>query len=291
MKKKTFLSRQLILCMMSVFILTFSGCQKTEEEGKDAIVFPHSYFLLAEHLMDNLRTGVQTIGRDWEPVPDSAFWAKATAWSRTPKDSIWHIEKDTRFYFVFTSKIDCDLFIVERGTEEHKRIDSLCVELRKNLDSYVKSNHYTFLPQFFFAGIDEGARITADKKLFGRDAGSNLGDLLMLEIPSSANIGLSYPDYSVYKDYSANESSISFSDFFQNGTALSLINEFYAYFAEQPSEECDEVTFTIEIPIECEHMRQIIFGDDYPEIYYKQGMAKRNDNRVLRGSVTIKFDE
>ena len=60
---------------------------------------------------------------------------------------------------------------------------------------------------------------------------------------------------------------------------------------ECPPETYSEITFTIEIPIECEYFQQIIYGKDYPESYYAQGLLERNENRVLKGSVTVRLDE
>ena len=62
-------------------------------------------------------------------------------------------------------------------------------------------------------------------------------------------------------------------------------------FTTVPKEQYDEIVFSFEIPIECEYMKQIIYGKDYPEEYYEQGLVERNENRVLRGSVTVRFED
>ena len=289
--KKDLFFRTKLLYMASILLLLLS-CQKGVEEKKDAIVLPHDYIFLAEHLMNDLHIGVQTVGRDWEPVPDTTFWESATAWSKTPEDSLWHIKKDDgRFFIVFTRTGNREPFGVEHGSEEQKRYEEIMSELSEGIKNYLEQKQYEIRPEFFFAGIKDGARITADKKLFGRDTGSDLGDMFVLDIPPSSKIGVTYPDFRVFKDYNENSSSITFSDFFLSGTALSFSYVFYAYYAEQPSEEYNEVTFTIEIPIECEYMQQIIYGKDYPEEYYEQGLVERNENRVLRGSVTVRFED
>ena len=244
---------------------------------------------LPEHLMNKLYVGVSTMGRTWEPVPDSTLWQKATSWSKMPNDSIWHVEKGCPYNIVFICQGNNDPFGVDYGSDEQKHFDEILSKLNMDVKAYIDENNYDIFPEFYYAGVKDGVSFSADKELFGRKAGSNLADLIILDIPPSSKIAVTYPDYHVCKDYNADSTPITFSDYFKSGTALSLSYNFYASFAQQPTEEYDEITFTLEIPIECEYMQQIIYGEDYPESYYEQGFVERNENRVLRGSVKIKF--
>ena len=269
--------------------LCFAGCQ-INEESSVGVLLKSCNIRFAESLTNKLYVGVSTLGRNEEAVSDSTLWQKATAWSSMPMDSIWHIEKDSWYSIVFICQSNSDPFGVDYGSDEQKRFDDRISELSKEVQNYAEQKQYNIIPVFYYAGVKEGARIIADKELFGRKAGSNLADLITLDIPNSSKIAVTYPDFHICKDYNIEASPITFSDFFSKGRALSLSYEFYATFAQLPPEDYEDVTFTIEIPIECEYMQQIIFGEDYPESYYEEGLVERNENRVLRGTVTIKFD-
>ena len=144
-------------------------------------------------------------------------------------------------------------------------------------------------PHLYFAGLREGACIRADKTLFGIDKGKPLNDFFA--VISETFYRATYPHYFIKESHlpSEMEFKYEFDDFFAKGDALTFCNSLVL--ERIPPEKYEEITFTIEIPIECEYMQQIVFGEDYPENYYRQGLVERNENRVLRGSVTVRFEE
>ena len=143
---------------------------------------------------------------------------------------------------------------------------------------------------YIYAGIGEGCSITADKPLFEVKEGGNLSDYFKVNLSAEQMIAASYPEFEVVHNYYNEPQGVLFNTYFLKGTALSS----YPYmltFTTVPKEQYDEIVFSFEIPIEFEYMQQIIYGKDYPEEYYEQGLVERNENRVLRGSVTVRFED
>lgn len=143
---------------------------------------------------------------------------------------------------------------------------------------------------YIYAGIGEGCSIIADKPLFEVEPGENLSDYIKMNLGAEQMITASYPEYEVIHNYYNNPQEVLFNTYFSKGTALSS----YPYmltFTTVPKEQYDEIVFTFRIPIECEYMQQLIYGRDYPESYYEKGLLERNENRVLHGSVTVRFEE
>ena len=154
----------------------------------------------------------------------------------------------------------------------------------------VEKEKPTDIQEYVYAGIKDECSITADKMLFGIEPGGNLGKHFKVRLYGNQKISVLYPGFEVVRNYYNDPTEVLFSDYFLKGTALSFC-PFIFYFTKAPEEQYDEITFTIEIPIECEYMHQIIYGEDYPESYYEQGLVERNENRVLRGSVKVKFNK
>lgn len=182
-------------------------------------------------------------------------------------------------------------FSVNNPSTENDRYRAFVSDIGKHVVSLMDSLGVQNMgyPNFIYAGIAEGAQIYADKVLFGRKAGSSLNDFFVVK--PSLLFCMTYPEYMV-EEYHFSEGwdyRCSFGEYHSVGRALTFGNQLSL--GEIPSDEYDEVTFTIEIPIECEYMQQIIYGKDYPEEYYEQGLVERNENRVLRGSVTVRFEE
>ena len=144
--------------------------------------------------------------------------------------------------------------------------------------------------KYIYAGIKDECSITADKKLFGIESGGNLGEHFKIRLYGNQKISVLYPSFDVVRNYYDDSTEVSFSNYFLKGTAMSFC-PFFFYFSEAPEERYSEITFTIKIPIECVYLQQIINGEDYPESYYEQGLVERNENRVLHGSVTVRFEE
>jgi len=204
------------------------------------------------------------------------------------------IKKGSQYWIRFSSHYSNHPFQMEGVSEERRKYERFMTEIGTHLNSYLEKHPAARFEDYYYAGVKGEARIFADKKLFHREAGSNLSDLLLLCLPRGSKIAATYPDFRFVLFYDTETTPVTFANYFRDGLALALPPAWFALratFAEQPPEAYDEITYTIEIPIECEYMQQIIYGKDYPEEYYEQGLVERNENRVLRGSVTVRFED
>ena len=146
----------------------------------------------------------------------------------------------------------------------------------------VKGNHNQY---FTYAGIADGAKIYADKILWGRDAGEDLGDMFAIRWYYN-DVIVSYPDFRVLYGPSDKHPE-TFREFTSQRIALNGIQACVTSltFAEIPPEVLDTVTFTVEIPIDVEY-----FKDYPPEMYEQHPNLKPEGRRLLKGSTTVKFD-
>lgn len=139
------------------------------------------------------------------------------------------------------------------------------------------------------AGVRDGARIYADKTLFGREPGENLGDMFYYWNICDSLI-LSYPSFEVVRNLTVDNSPVTFDEFFAPGNVLpgycSKIR-----LKELPTENVDEITFNIEIPFECTYWQDKFYGYGYDSFYIEHYHVEPNVDRVLKGSVTIRFEE
>jgi hypothetical protein len=157
-----------------------------------------------------------------------------------------------------------------------------------NLSESIDKERPRRIQEYFYAGIREGARVTADQVLFGKEPGDDLGGFFKMELFSEQKIVASYPDFGIVHNFFKQPRQILFSDLFTEQTALSS-SPYRMCFLNAPPEHYEEITFHFTIPIETEYMKKIIYNEDYPENWYKENYLERNENRVLRGSVKIKF--
>lgn len=133
------------------------------------------------------------------------------------------------------------------------------------------------------AGILDGARLYADKALFGREAGMDLGDLFYLSNSIDFSIDhyqFNYPDYSLKAFYTEDSyETTTFKYFFSEGTALS----FFAVFKlkEIPQEQYDTITLTVEIPVRYVSQYEII-GNPMPD-----GLVGPVITGTIRGSISF----
>ena len=191
-------------------------------------------------------------------------------------------------YGAKNSQVD---FSVNNPSAEFYKYSSFVSEKGKHVVALIDSLGFKDdgYPNLIYAGIKEGARIFANKTLFGNNAGTSLNEYFLVK-PYLA-YSVTFPDYYVKESHfsEGKDYRCGFSEFHAKGNALTFCN--FLTLKECPSETYSEITFTIEIPIECEYMQQVIYGEDYPESYYEQGFVERNENRVLRGSVKVKFNK
>lgn len=274
MKRKTYLS-----LFAAAVCLVFANCQKPSSGVQEVLtpVWGPLGIAPAEDIMNKIDVNLY--------VPDE---------KRMIVESGQSIKKGSQYWIRFSSHYSSLPFEMEGFSEERKKYEHFMMEIGTHIISYLEKHPLASFDGYYYAEVKGEARIFADKELFHRDAGSNLSDLMLLYLPHGSKIAATYPDFRFVQFYDTETTPVTFADYFRDGFALALPPAWFALratFVEQPSEEYDEITFTIEIPIECEYMQQIIFGEDYPESYYEEGLVERNENRVLKGSVTIKFDE
>ena len=166
------------------------------------------------------------------------------------------------------------------GSEEHKaRLEWKDSLYSNGLNKYFGRNRYN---SYTYAGVAEGARIYADRQLWGRKAGEDLGD--MFSTPYWYNdIIVSYPEFNVL--YGPED---KYPETFREYTSqrIALSNVFATLkFVETPPEELDSLTLTIEIPIDVEY-----YNNYTPEMYEKYPSLRPEGRRLLKGTRTIVFD-
>lgn len=144
--------------------------------------------------------------------------------------------------------------------------------------------------EYIYAGIQDGASLTANKVLFGIQPGGNLMSHFRVALSDEQLIAAVYPDFKVRKDYRGNSNAVPAEECFAAGAMLSR-SPYWLYPIDLPAEAVEEVTFTFTLPIETEYLEKIVYDRDYPEEWYEQGLLERNDNRVLKGYVTVQFEK
>lgn len=139
------------------------------------------------------------------------------------------------------------------------------------------------------AGICGNARIFADEELFGIPAGEALNECFCLSMPADMNcILFTYPDYQVIHSGLECAQTIPFNEAFSDGMALCM--SYRIQCVVQPKEHYENLALTIEIPIKSEYWLPKFAGEEYPDHFYADGRVERNENRVLKGTVSICLD-
>lgn len=276
-----------VINFLLVFMTLFaSSCSK---HGRDDVNVKILFFLQAsERISDELNIGASyrdTLENYFNPYSDTVF-------TIYPKDGI--LSKENFILYIYPQEIRSDdgftvsadrdsalienrrLFLKEKGQHIVKEInDNICFP-----EPYP---HYPGNQRYIYAGIRSGARIYADKTLFGREAGSNLNDYFIAIYSPLSMIVASYPDYRVLRGFKESAATAdSFEKFFLEGRSLSGSMS-HLTLNSIPDENYDEITFTIEIPIYCE---------GWPRNACLLPPVTDSDRyRVLKGSVTLNFGE
>ena len=153
---------------------------------------------------------------------------------------------------------------------------------------------------YLYGSIAGHVRVYADKVLFGKPAGEDLNEFIivpqeerMWEIPASHTISgpflMSFPDFHIVRNYFDDPASLAFDEYFAQGLAVHY-HGYSFHLKEIPEEKYDEITISVEFPVYVGNLRQAVYGEDYPEYDYKSGKV-RVGNRVFRGSVAIKLQQ
>lgn len=271
MKKLHLIVALLVVSASSLFISCDDDELKKEEALYVVNIHPCEEFSNQLYLFVKDGTGKteQPASYTYDPQSDTTFHI-----------SSWNESTQLGISTVWTGA----LFYVDAG-ETSQVLDSFLEEKTKNF----KSIDYLGTIDYIYAGIRDGATITADKPLFGQQSGSDLSDYFTVCVQHSQVFAATYPDFHITHDYRKESLSVPFSEFFSKGTTLSYV-PYYLKFNALPEESYDELRFTVTLPIECEYFQQLIHGRNYAAKYYEQGLVVPNENRVLRGSITICFD-
>lgn len=192
-----------------------------------------------------------------------------------------------------------DNFGIVNGTSEYRRYLYYQRYTTQKVDSVIQmeinkgvSPHWD--RKFICAGTRKGAYICADKPLFGRKAGEPLNDKFSVTSDNEGTwIRASYPDFNIIANGYEEELPTAFDEVFKAGTALYPGNEviygLVLSFNEIPTEKYSRIKFTVCIPIEGEYFSERFGQPDYDEYYYQIGRVLPNKDRVLKGSVMVKF--
>ena len=238
--------------------MTFAGCAK-EPEKRDM-----PWISTAEKLSDTLSIHINRINNVYPPKKDEFVFVIFTRNNTL-----------VRKYF---STYDDKEYVQARAEWLSSLLDN-------GLNQYGYKGLASRYSDFLYAGIAEGAKIYADRVLWGREPGEDLGD--MFSIPYYYNdLIATYPDFSVL--YApGDEYPKTFREFTSNRIALTYTQgpQVCLTFAEIPPEEFDSFTLTVEIPVDVEY-----YKDYPPEIYEKHPYLKPPGRRILKGSRKIEFD-
>ena len=241
-----------------ITLMTFAGCTK-EPEKRDM-----PWISTAEKLSDTLSIHINRINNVYPPKKDEFVFVIFTRNNTL-----------VRKYF---STYDDKEYVQARAEWLSSLLDN-------GLNQYGYKGLASRYSDFLYAGIAEGAKIYADRVLWGREPGEDLGD--MFSIPYYYNnLIATYPDFSVlyapgdvypktFRELTSNRIALTYTQ----GPQVCLT------FAEIPPEEFDSFTLTVEIPVDVEY-----YKDYPPEIYEKHPYLKPPGRRILKGSRKIEFD-
>lgn len=161
----------------------------------------------------------------------------------------------------------------------------------QELKAYTESTGlYMLPPSVTCAGIGSGAKVYADKVLFGREPGEDLTDMFYVDCNVSNSMILTYPAFEVVRNCVTAESPVLLSEFLTEGNALFAAG-MSARFLRMPEECYDLVTFTVEIPVTYQRWRQYFNHKDC-QYRVKEGRWDVPTNyKVLKGTVRVKVGE
>lgn len=247
-----------------VSVLMISGCADNDINNLDGCIEPYISITTAEKLAEDLHFIVSPL------KPDMSYSSEFIPYK---EDFMLEIFAQYDSHAYHTSYMADSEELKAKFRWVSNLIDNGLVEY--------KDKDHRFL-NYIYAGISEGAKIYADKVIWGRDPGTDLGD--MFAIPYYyTDVIVTYPDFSVLYGREDKHPD-TFRELMSNRIALNHSNIVSLTFAEIPPEEFDTVTFTVEIPVDVEYY------EDYSlEMYELHPNLKPEGRRLLKGSVTIEF--
>jgi len=246
---------------------------------------PHAYLFPFEDISNEL----SIVSPSWESDEEEA--------KKEVNQPDYPVTYEDMRFSVSTTRYH-DVFGITVPSEEYTRYNQFMKEKCQQIDTYINKRYEEdgvgIGAAYTYAGIREGARIYADVPLFGREEGASLNDKFIVKPYSNATcIIASYPDFNILYNGYEEKLPTDFDEVFKEGTAIfSYTNRGFVFsFKEIPEERYDAIRFTIEIPVEGEYFQLIFYGCDYPDSYYNTGRALRNNDRVLKGSFTMHFEQ
>lgn len=258
--------RNILFIIASLTILV--GCTKNNEEYADWIqigILTWGYRLItAENLSDRLYIHIDPIfiSNDTSERVSQDFWFDICP------------QFDSKAYrprYVANSKE----YTAYHNWENALYNNGLVNECSGECEHY-QEHHYVY------AGIADGAKIYADRVLWGREPGEDLGDMFV--VPSySDNLIVAYPEFNLLYGWDEPHPE-TFRELMQQRMALPKNVVARLAFAELPPEDLDVVTFTVEIPVDVDY-----YEDYSPEMYELHPTLKPEGRRLLKGSVTVEF--
>ena len=136
---------------------------------------------------------------------------------------------------------------------------------------------------YWYMGALDGARVTADKILFERPAGTDIGDCfsyIPVEYESEDHVILSFPDFIPLRDLEFPKDTITFSECFAAGNAITNPAAICAY--DEPKERYEYVTLTFTVPFEWSSFEDFVDVD-----WVEDNVTRRTES--LSRSVTLHF--
>ena len=262
------MKRFILILAMCLPVLT--GCTKSNNDGSEEMPYFGWGLRTAEKLSDRLSVGA-------EPLPDpEGNWS--SDFVLTKDDFVINIRVH------FDAKAWAPSYI--SGSEDHKKRREWSRALYENgVASECRDTCKHNVPHtFVYAGIAEGAKIYADRVLWGREPGEDLGDMFVIPFDRADNrLIVTYPEFHMLYGWDDKHPE-TFRELTSNRIALNNPTIATITFAEIPPEEFDTVTFTVEIPVDVEY-----YEDYSPEMYELHPTLKPEGRRLLKGSVTVEF--
>lgn len=256
------------MAVLPLMLMIIFSCAKGNNAQVDGCIEDGIGIETAETLSDSLVLLVTNLD------PETTYYSDF----QPPKDDFLlkiYADRDNNAYHeTYSSPMDSE--------KTKARLEWSSMLRRNGLIEYEDQD--TRFLHYYFAGIVEGSKIYADKMLWGREAGEDLGDMFAIPFYYT-DVIVTYPEFYILYGREDKHPE-TFREFFSDTTALCSPVITVLTFAEIPPEEFDTVTFTVEIPVDVEY-----YEDYSPEMYEMHPTLKPEGRRLLKGSVTVNFAE
>ena len=195
--------------------------------------------------------------------------------------SSWH---NTIFEMSFPKQSDPDVRAESgEGDEESRKERSLWINSKFNIvrDYFEERDYHWIWLSYWYMGALDGAKVTSDKILFERPAGTDIGDCFSF-IPKEEDdeVIISFPDFIPLRDLRSSKDTITFSECFAPGNAITNPAAICAY--DEPKERYEYVTLTFTVPLEWSS-----YEDFFDVDWVEDNVTRRTES--LSRSVTLHF--